>query len=55
MVSTPEGFTDNSARSPTTPTSVKKPSAIKSLSLVTRIYAQGNSSKKLIHGKLRQS
>ena len=31
MVSTPEGFTDNSTRYPMNPTTVKKPSAGKSL------------------------
>ena len=37
MVSTPELITDNSPRSPMTPTPVKKPSAIKSLFLFTNI------------------
>ena len=37
MVSTPEGFTDNSPRSPMTPTLSKKPSARKSLCLFTNI------------------
>ena len=37
MVSTPEGFTDNSTRSPMTPTPVKKPSDRKSLRLFTNI------------------
>ena len=41
MVSTPEGFTNNSPRSPRTPTPVKKPSARKSLCLFTNIlYAR---------------
>ena len=35
MVSTPEGFTYNSPISPTKPTPVKKPSARKSLCLLT--------------------
>ena len=37
MVSTPEGFTNNSPISPMTPTQVKKPSASKSLCLFTNI------------------
>ena len=37
MVSTPEGFTNNSPRYPMTPTPVKKPSASKSLCLFTNI------------------
>ena len=37
MVSTPEGFTDNSPRSPIVPTPVNKPSARKSLCLFTNI------------------
>ena len=37
MVYTHEGFTDNSPRSPMTPTTVKKPSAKKSLCLFTNI------------------
>ena len=37
MVYTPERFTNNSPRYPMTPTSVKKPSAIKSLCLFTII------------------
>ena len=37
MVSTPEGFTNNSPRYPMTPTPVKKPSARKSLCLFTNI------------------
>ena len=37
MVSTPEGFTNNSPRSPMTPTPVKKPSAQKSLCLFINI------------------
>ena len=37
MVSTPEGFTDNSPISPVTSTPVKKPSAIKLLFLFTNI------------------
>ena len=38
MVSTTEGFTDNSTRSPMIPTPVKKPSAKKSMCLFTNIY-----------------
>ena len=38
IVSTPEGFTDNSPRSPITPKTVKKPSARKSLCLFTNIF-----------------
>ena len=37
MVSTPEGFNDNSPRSPMTPTLVKKPSSRKSLRIFTNI------------------
>ena len=37
MVSTPEGFTNNSPRSPMTPTTAKKPIARKSLCLFTDI------------------
>ena len=37
MVSTPEGFTDNSPRSPMNPPTLKKPSARKSLCLFTNI------------------
>ena len=37
MVSTPEGFDDNSTISPMTPKPVKKSSAIKSLCLSTNI------------------
>ena len=37
MVSTTEGFTNNSTRSPMTPTPVKKPSARKSLCFFTNI------------------
>ena len=37
MISTPEGFTNNSPRYPITPTPVKKPSARKSLCLFTNI------------------
>ena len=37
MVSTPEGFTDNSPISPITSTPVKKPSARKSLCMFTNI------------------
>ena len=37
MVSTPEGFTNNSPRSPMKPTPVKEPSARKSLCLFTNI------------------
>ena len=37
MVSTPEGFTNNSTRFPMTPTQVKKPSARKPLCLFTNI------------------
>ena len=37
MVSNPEVFTNNSTRSPMTPTPVKKPSARKSLCLFTNI------------------
>ena len=36
MAYTPERFTDNSPRSPMTPTPVKKPSAVKSLCLFTK-------------------
>ena len=44
-VSTPEVFIDNSPRSPTTPTPVKKSSARKSLRLLTNIL---NKTKKLL-------
>ena len=37
MVSTPVGVTNNSTRSPMTPTTVKKPSARKSLCIFTNI------------------
>ena len=42
MVYTPEGFTNNSPKSPMTPTSVKKPSDIKSLCLFTNILDMKN-------------
>ena len=38
MVSTPEGFTNDSPISPITSTPVKKPSARKSLCMFTNIY-----------------
>ena len=37
MVSTPEGFTDNTTRSPMTPPTLKKPSARKSMCIFTNI------------------
>ena len=49
VVSTPEGFIDNSPRSPMTPTPVNKPSAKKSLCLFTNIL---HVIKKLISVKL---
>ena len=45
MVSTPEGFTDNSHIYPMKPTPVKKPSDLKSLSIFTNIL---NVNKKLL-------